>query len=86
MPSERISDIILSDDLIEIIKYINNKNNLNINVTFGDIGKEFNISKVTVKKRIEYLISDELIYSKKIGKTKLLFLTEKGKKLILKRR
>jgi response regulator of citrate/malate metabolism len=85
MPSEKISDIILSDDLIEIIKYINNKNNLNINVTFGEIGKEFNISKVTVKKRIEYLISKMLIYSKKIGKTKLLYLTEKGKKLTLRR-
>jgi PAS domain S-box-containing protein len=86
MPSEKISNIILSDDLIEIIKYINNRNNLNINVSFGDLGKEFNISKVTVKKRIEYLIREDLIYSRKIGKTKLLYLTEKGKKIIFKKR
>ena len=65
---------------------INNENNLNLNVTYGNIGKMFNISKVTVKKRIEALIKMNLIYSRKIGKTKLLFLTEKGKNLILTKR
>lgn len=82
IPYEKISDIILNDDLVEIIKYINNENSLNINVTYGSIGKMFNISKVTVKKRIETLIKKDLIISRKIGKVKLLFLTEKGKNLM----
>jgi PAS domain S-box-containing protein len=80
---EEITDIYLRDDLFEILQYVNNENNLNINVTYGNIGKMFNISKVTVKKRIDSLIKNDLLYSRKIGKTKLLFLTDLGKKLLL---
>jgi len=82
LKSDKIFDIIIRDDLIDIIKYIENENKMNINVTFGDIGKKFNISKVTVKSRIETLINKDLIYSKKIGKTKILYLTELGEKVL----
>ena len=83
LPSQSISEIIINDDLLGIIKYVYNENNKNINVSYGNIGKIFNISKVTVKKRIEELIKKELIYSRKIGKNKLLFLTEKGKNVLI---
>jgi hypothetical protein len=82
LKSEKISDIIIRDDLIDIIKFIDNENKMNINVTYGDIGKKFNISKVTVKNRIETLIKKDLIYSKKIGKSKILYLTKHGKKVV----
>jgi predicted transcriptional regulator len=37
---------------------------------------------VTVKKRIETLIKDELIFHKKQGRSKTLYVTKKGKKII----
>jgi len=83
VPSQIVSEIIINDDLLDIIKYVNNQNNKNINVSYGNIGKMFNISKVTVKKRIDDLIKDELVYSRKIGKNKLIFLTDKGKSVLI---
>ena len=82
LKTEKIKDVIIRDDLIDIIQYINNENKMNLNVNYGDIGNKFDISKVTVKKRIETLIKKDLIYSKKIGNTKILYLTDHGKKLL----
>ena len=85
IPSKSISDVIIDDELLDIIKYIHNENTMNINVTYGNIGKMFNISKVTVKKRIETLIGKQLVYSRKIGKTKLLYLTDEGRNILSKK-
>ena len=54
----------------------------NIYVNYGKISREFSLSKVTTKKRIVTLIDKGLIISKKLGKTKILFLTKKGYKIV----
>ena len=53
-------------------------------VTFGGISKEFSISKITTKKRIESLLDLGLILVKKLGKNKVLNITEKGMKIFNK--
>lgn len=82
IPFYDISNIIINDELFDIIEFIYQENQKNINVSYGDIGKYFNISKVTVKKRIEVLIDEQLAISRKIGKTKIIYLTNKANKLI----
>ena len=82
LPSQKITDIQISQELHEILTYIQNESRNNITVTYGNIGKTFSISKVTAKKRLESLKDIELIYSRKHGKTKILNITEKGKNLL----
>ncbi|MHA2431306.1 MAG: PAS domain S-box protein [Promethearchaeota archaeon] len=82
IPSQKISDIQISQELYEILTYIQNESKNNITVRYGNIGKTFSISKVTAKKRLESLIEDGLIYSRKQGKSKILNITEKGKNLL----
>ncbi len=82
LPSQKISDIQISQEQYEILIHIQNEINNNILVTYGNIGKTFSISKVTAKKRLESLKYSGLIYSRKQGKSKILNITEKGKNLL----
>jgi len=84
LPSQKIADIQLSQELYEILNHIQNESINNIKVTYGSIGKIFSISKATTKKRLESLKDIGLIYSKNQGKTKTLHITEKGKNLLKK--
>jgi len=85
LPSQQITDLQISQELYEILTYIQNESKNNITVTYGNIGKTFSISKVTAKKRLESLKDKELIYSRKHGKTKILNITDKGKNLLKNR-
>jgi len=85
LPSQRIEDVQLEETLFEILNYIHNENNRNVLVAHSKIGKTFSISKVTNQKRIESLIRLGLIFSKKQGKAKMLYIAEKGKKLLAQR-
>ncbi|MEE8565061.1 MAG: hypothetical protein V3S79_01605, partial [Candidatus Thermoplasmatota archaeon] len=82
IPSQQITDIQISQELHEILTYIQNESRNNITVTYGNIGKTFSISKVTAKRRLESLKDSGLIYSRKRGKSKILNITEKGKNLL----
>ncbi len=85
LPSQRIEDVQLEETLFEILNYIHSENNRNVLVTHSKIGKTFSISKVTSQKRIESLIRLGLIFSRKQGKAKMLYITEKGKELLAQR-
>ncbi len=82
IPKIQISDIIINEELKDIIRYVYEENKRNVYVNYGKINKKFSLSKITTKKRIEALIDKGLIISKKHGKTKILFLTNKGNKII----
>jgi PAS domain S-box-containing protein len=84
LPSQKITDIRLDEGLLNILNFINLENNRNLLINYTKIGKKFSISKITAKKRIELLISKDLIYSKEKGKTKYLYMTDKGKNIINK--
>jgi PAS domain S-box-containing protein len=82
IPTHLIDQISIKKNSFEILNYINEQNKKYSQVNYQKIGSYFNISKVTVKKRIEALIKDELILHKKQGRSKTLYVTEKGKKII----
>jgi len=82
LPAQQIEDIQLEEAQFDILNYINTENNRNTLVTYTDIGKTYSISKVTVQKRIESLKKMGMLYSKKQGRAKILYITDKGKNLL----
>jgi PAS domain S-box-containing protein len=84
IPSQKIKDIQISEELFEILEYIQKENMMNKIVSYSRIGSMFHISKITVKNRIESLLDIGLIYVKKQGKTKLVNITEKGKNILIR--
>jgi PAS domain S-box-containing protein len=75
-------EITIDRDLYKILEFINSRNEKNIIVTYKEIGLKFSISKITVTRKIEELISLNLVNSFKSGRTKILQLTDKGKTII----
>jgi predicted transcriptional regulator len=85
IPERKIDDIQLDEGLFDILKYIQNEAERNILVSYSRIGKKFSISKITTKKRIDFLEEKGLIISKKQGRIKILYITSKGKNLLNRR-
>jgi len=82
LPNQKIEGLIINDDVYQILKFINEQNMINSNVSHKKITKEFNISYPTASKRLETLENDKLIFVKKEGKHKNIYITEKGKNLL----
>jgi PAS domain S-box-containing protein len=82
LPAQQIEDIQLEEVQFDILNYINVENNRNTLVTYSDIGKTYSISKVTAQKRIESLKKMGMVFSKKQGRSKNLYITDKGKSLL----
>lgn len=82
LPTQKIEDIQLEEAQFDILNYINAENNRNTLVTYTDIGKTYSISKVTAQKRIESLKNMGMVFSKKQGRSKILYITDKGKNLL----
>ena len=85
LPSQKTEDIIIQDDVYDILKYINQQNLDNAVVSVKKIMAKFNITYVTAASRIKSLETKGLIFSKKQGKFRAIFVAEKGKKLLHKR-
>jgi len=85
LPSQKTEDIIIQDDIYDILIYINQQNLNNAIVTVKKIMAKFNITYVTTASRLDSLETKGLIFSKKQGKFRAIFVTEKGKKLLHKR-
>ena len=86
LPSNEIQNIYLDNNLFSILNYIYEQNQTNNLVYQKSISHHFSISKVTTQKRITSLLDKGLISYEKKGRVKDLFITEKGKKLLLGRR
>jgi DNA-binding MarR family transcriptional regulator len=85
IPSRRIEDVGINDDLYDILVYIYNENKMNAIVSFNKISNRFLISKVTTGKRLNTLENIGLITIKKSGRSKTLQITKKGEVLLNKR-
>ena len=85
IPSQRIENIGLDDDLFNILSYIFKKNKMNAIVSFNKISNHFSISKVTTGKRLKILENLGIVAIKKHGRSKTLHITKKGKELLDKR-
>jgi PAS domain S-box-containing protein len=86
LPGQKTEDIIITDDLFNLIKYIYKQNQNNMMVSVKKVMSEFDITYVTAASRIDELEGKELIYSKKQGKIRAIFVSNRGKKLIHKRK
>ncbi len=85
LPSQKIDNVVLSDELFAILLYIYNQNQNNSEVSFKKISRKFSIVTKTTSKRLKKLEDKGLIFIKKRGRMKSLHLTEKGKTLLNKR-
>ena len=82
IPERQIDDVQLEETLFDILNYIQIENRRNALVSHSMIGKQFSISKVTTQRRIESLLEKGLIFSKKQGRIKTVYIAEKGKTLL----
>ena len=85
LPSQKIEDLHLKDELYDILRFINEQNQRNIAVSFKKVGKECSIVDKTTTKRLRILKDEGLIFVKKLGRVKALNISEKGKTLLHKR-
>lgn len=72
----------LDKNKIDILKFIFNKSSFHFNVQYSVISSEFGLSRRTTKKWIDELQLKGLIMTKKNGRAKYIYLTDKGKNLI----
>jgi PAS domain S-box-containing protein len=86
LPSQKTDDIIIRDVLYDMLKYIHEQNQNNAIVSVKKIMTKFNITYVTVASRLDSLDEKNLIFTKKQGKIRAIFLTENGKRLLNKRK
>ena len=82
LPSQKIEDIEVEDELYDILEFIYEQNQKNVVVSFKKIGKEFSIVSRTTSKRLRALGDKGLIYIKRQGRSKTLHVSEKGKTLL----
>jgi len=86
LPSQKIEDIQLKDEIFDILRFINEQNQKNVTVSFKKVSKEFSIVDKTTTKRLRILEDEGLIFVKKLGRIKSLNVSEKGKTLLNKRK
>jgi PAS domain S-box-containing protein len=85
LPERKIDDIQLEESLFDILDYIQIENKRNAILSYSRIGKQFSISKVTTQRRIESLLEKGLVFTKKQGRIKTIYITDKGKNLLAQR-
>ena len=82
IPSEDIEDLYLDEIQFSMLQFIAKQRKMNIQVNFKIIGSKFGLSKVTVKKHIDFLLDNTLIYCEEFGRTKYIYLTPKAFQLL----
>ena len=82
LPSEKVEKIELDEYMYRILQYIRQLNERNIVVSFQKIGKQFSISKVTTKKRLDTLQKQGLITIQIKGRIKSVHITKKAALLL----
>jgi PAS domain S-box-containing protein len=85
LPYRHGEKVFLNEDLYNILQYIATQNEKNSLVSHTKLSHMFSISRVTTQKRIEELVEQNLLLSKKQGRSKFLFITDAGRELLRKR-
>ncbi len=84
LPSQRLEGLILEDVLIRILRFIYEQNTNNAIVSVNMIMAHFKIVYLTATKKIAQLADKDLIFTKRQGKLKTVYISEKGKSLLMK--
>lgn len=85
LPSQKIEGIILEDSVYEMLKFIYEQNEKNALVPYKKVMSRFKIAYSTAAKRLERLENKGLIFTKRQGKLRTVYISEKGKTLLNKR-
>ena len=85
LPSQKLEGLILDDVIYDMLKYVYEQNQSNSMVSFKKIITKSNVSYSTAAKRLDILEEKGLIFIKKQGKFRMVYVTEKGKALMHKR-
>ncbi len=85
LPSQKLDGLILDDILYDMLKYVYEQNQSNSMVSFKKIITNSNVAYSTAAKRLNLLEEKGLIFLKKQGKYRTVYVTEKGKTLLHKR-
>jgi PAS domain S-box-containing protein len=71
----------LPPEVFEILRYVYMENRIGKRPSIKEVMHKFNIARNTAKKRIRYLEGKELVKVTRVGRLKLLEVTEKGREL-----
>lgn len=82
LPSTKIHRLTLDRLSIEILKYIEEMNHRNTQVTPKQIYTSFHLSRITAQKKIQFLEEKKLVYTRRYGRTKTIYITERGRVLL----
>ncbi|MFO8077628.1 MAG: PAS domain S-box protein, partial [Thermoplasmatota archaeon] len=85
LPSKKVEDIKIKDELFDILTFIEKENKKNALVSLKKIMSQFNIVYYTASKRVKQLVDEGLVFTKKYGKSRVVHLTEKAKTLLTHR-
>jgi PAS domain S-box-containing protein len=85
LPSQKIKGITLEDSVYEILKFIYQQNQNNALVPFKKVMSKFKISYSTAAKRLEGVEEKGLSFTRRQGKLRAIYISEKGKTLLHKR-
>jgi len=85
LPSQKIEGLIIEDEAHNILKYIYEQNQISSVVSYKKVMKKFKIAYVTAAKKLDILEAKGLILTKREGKLRTIYITEKGKILLHKR-
>lgn len=81
-PLVRVSEPEVREDLIELLKYLEKRNEIGKKPHHKEIGKKFNITRTTVRQRLKILHDKGMIIEKKKGRSKVVEITNRGRKLL----
>ncbi len=85
LPSQKVEGLVIQDEVYEILKFIFEQNQSNALVPMKKIMSRFKISFSTTADRVETLEKKGLAFTKRQGKLRTVYATEKGKTLLHKR-
>ena len=85
LPSQKIKGITLEDSVYDILMFIYQQNKNNSLVPFKKVMSKFKISYSTAAKRLEDLEKKDLVFTKRQGKLRTIYISDKGKTLLHKR-
>ena len=73
----------ISDEILQLLRYIYSQNKLGKKPSYSDIGNNFNLSRPTARRKIKQLVATGYLNEQRFGNQKLLELTEKGSSLFI---
>lgn len=82
-PLQAVSKPEIRGDLVELLTYIAKRNEVGAKPHHKQIGKKFNITRATVRQRLKLLHDKGLIVEKRMGRTKVVEITEKGRRTLV---